>query len=61
MAKIATVTKTTYRIITEKVCMNNPNLVGLSSVRNNIRYAVEPYFELDNLHSRPEPNVPALF
>ena len=59
MTKTATAVKATYRIITEMMCMNNRNLVGLSSVRNNIKYAVDPYFELDNLRSRPEPNVPA--
>ena len=31
--------------------MNDPNLVGLSSVRNSIKYAVEPFCELDNLCS----------
>ena len=51
MALTATATKETYRIITERLCMNDPNLVGLSSVRNNIKYAVEPFCELDNLCS----------
>ena len=45
----ATATKETYSVIIDMLCMNGPSLVGLSSVRDNIAYEMEPYIKLNDL------------
>ena len=49
MALTATATKETYSVIIDSLCMNDPNLVGLSLVRHNITYEVKPYIKLNDL------------
>ena len=51
LALTATVTKETYSVIIDRLCMNDPSIVGLSSVRHNITYEVEPYIKLNDLCS----------
>ena len=48
MALTATATKETYSVIIDSLCLNDPNLVHLSSVRH-ITYEVKPYIKLNDL------------